>query len=68
MTCARRQRRETDALNAALVEGLGRRGMIFNTADTESFRRRLGDFYARWKTIFGAKAWGLLEAQAGKLG
>jgi tripartite ATP-independent transporter DctP family solute receptor len=63
-----RQRRDTDALNAALAERLGRRGMIFNDADTASFRPRLGVFYARWKKIFGARAWSLLEAQVGPLG
>ena len=24
-------------------------------------------FYARWKAIYGAKAWALLEARVGKL-
>jgi tripartite ATP-independent transporter DctP family solute receptor len=68
MDYAARQRRETDALNTALVERLGARGMIFTTADTESFRRRLVPFYARWRRIFGRRAWSLLEAHAGKLG
>lgn len=63
-----RQRRDTDALNAALAERLARRGMVFNEADAASFRRRLGPFYARWKTVFGTKAWSLLEAHAGPLG
>ena len=62
------QRRETDELNTALVDRLRARGMVFNTADTASFRRGLGPFYARWKEIFGRQAWALLEAHAGKLG
>lgn len=65
---ARRQRQDTDARNAALLTGLARRGLIVNQADTESFRRRLGPFYARWRNTFGAKAWSLLEARVGPLG
>lgn len=65
---ARQQRRDTDALNAALAERLRGRGMLFNDADTVSFRRRLGEFYARWKKIFGPRAWTLLEAHSGPLG
>lgn len=68
MAHAKRQRRATDELNAALVERLSGRGLVFHRADTASFRRRLGPFYARWKQIFGRKAWSLLEAHAGKLG
>ena len=41
--------------------------MIVNRADTASIRAKLGDFYARWKANYGAKAWGLLEARVGKL-
>lgn len=63
-----RQRRDTHALNTALTAGLARRGMVFNEADTASFRRRLGPFYARWKKRLGTKAWSLLEAHAGPLG
>ena len=61
------QRRETDAMNHALVAGLAGRGMIVNEADTASFRRRLGGFYARWKRELGTTAWSLLEAHAGPL-
>lgn len=66
-TYAALQRRETDATNHALVEGLAARGMIVNAADAGSFRRRLGGFYARWKREFGPAAWNLLEAHAGPL-
>ena len=67
-TYARGQRSDTDALNRDLAERLAGRGMIFNEVDTASFRRRLGPFYARWRQIFGASAWSLLEAQVGPLG
>jgi hypothetical protein len=36
-------------------------------ADTSGFRKHLGAFYARWKGIYGDKAWALLEARVGKL-
>ena len=63
------QRAYTDRLNLDLETTLARRGMIFNTADVASFRRRLGDgFYRRWKKEFGAAAWNLLESEAGRLG
>jgi hypothetical protein len=35
--------------------------------DTSGFRRQLGAFYGRWKTVYGDKAWALLEARVGKL-
>jgi len=63
------QRAETDALNRALESRLAERGMVFNRADTDSFRRVLaGGFYARWKERFGATAWAALEAEVGRLG
>ena len=61
------QRRDVDRLDASAVELLRSRGMIVNTADTSGFRRHLGAFYARWKGIYGDKAWALLEARVGKL-
>ena len=39
------------------------KGMIVNDADTTGFRKPLAAFYARWKEIYGARAWSLLEAQ-----
>jgi tripartite ATP-independent transporter DctP family solute receptor len=64
-----RQRAYTDDLNKQLQSKLAERGMIFNTADLASFQARLGDgFYQRWRAQLGKTAWGLLEAQVGKLG
>jgi len=63
------QRAYTDALNQALEVRLAERGMAFNRADTDSFRRVLaGGFYARWRERFGATAWAALEAEVGRLG
>ncbi len=61
------QRRDTALRNAALADKLARRGMTVVTPDVPSFRRKLGDFYARWKGEFGDTAWSLLEARSGKL-
>ena len=57
-----RQRRFTDKLNAALETTLARRGVIFNTADTATFRAELGPFYQRWRHALGERAWSLLPA------
>jgi tripartite ATP-independent transporter DctP family solute receptor len=65
----RRQRAYTDDFNRQLETTLADRGVAFNTADTDTFRRKLGaGFYQRWKKQFGERAWSLLETDAGKLG
>jgi hypothetical protein len=43
------------------------KGMTVNETDTSGFRRQLGAFYARWKAVYGDKAWALLEARVGRL-
>ena len=63
------QRDYTDRLNRELQTTLATRGMVFNTADVTTFRRKLGGgFYQRWKEQFGTTAWSLLEEQVGRLG
>lgn len=64
------QREYTDRLNNELQSRLAaERGMIFNTADTASFRTKLGrGFYGRWRDQFGTTAWSLLESEVGRLG
>ena len=63
------QRAYTDRLNRELETTLAGRGMVFNTADVASFRKKLGGgFYQRWKNEFGTRAWSLLEDQVGRLG
>src|SRR6266478_6479844 len=61
------QRKDIGKLNADALGVLRSKGMIVNEADTSGFRKPLGAFYARWKEIYGAKAWSLLEARTGKL-
>lgn len=61
------ERRETALANAALADKLSRRGMIFNKADTATFKARLTAFYADWKTAFGTTAWNSLQKVTGRL-
>jgi TRAP-type transport system periplasmic protein len=58
------QREDTEAANAAGAAVLAQHGMIVNTADTDSFKARLGPFYARWRARFDPPAWRALERQA----
>jgi TRAP-type transport system periplasmic protein len=62
------QRDDIEQVNAAGAEELARRGMRVNTADTGSFRVRLGAFYARWREKAGPASWRLLETYAGEIG
>jgi tripartite ATP-independent transporter DctP family solute receptor len=66
-TAALAQRQDIAKLNADALETLRAKGMIINQADTSGFKAPLATFYARWKQVYGAKAWGLLEARVGKL-
>jgi tripartite ATP-independent transporter DctP family solute receptor len=62
------QRDDIEKVNAAGAEELARRGMQVNTADTASFRARLGDFYKDWRAKAGPELWRLLESYAGDIG
>jgi tripartite ATP-independent transporter DctP family solute receptor len=66
-TAALAQREDIERLNGGALELLRGKGMIVNEADTSGFRRQLGAFYARWKSVYGNKAWALLEARVGPL-
>jgi len=61
------QRDDIEQVNAAGAQELARRGMQVNTADTASFRARLGDFYASWRAKAGPEMWRLLESYAGEI-
>jgi len=56
--------------NAGLEQTLRGRGMIVNTVDVDSFRKRLigAHFYRDWRQSTGEKAWALMEAEVGKVG
>jgi tripartite ATP-independent transporter DctP family solute receptor len=62
------QRDDVEQINATGAEELARRGMQVNTADTASFRVRLGDFYKNWRDKAGPELWRLLETYADELG
>jgi TRAP-type transport system periplasmic protein len=62
------QRGDIEQVNAAGAEELARKGMQVNTADTASFRAKLGDFYARWRAKAGPTTWRVLESYAGEIG
>ena len=62
------QRDDIERVNAAGAEELARRGMQVNTADTASFRAKLGDFYKSWRDKAGSELWRLLESYAGAIG
>jgi tripartite ATP-independent transporter DctP family solute receptor len=63
------QRADTAKLNSTLADGLVKKGMIRNVADSKTFRSKLSEsgFYHKWKDVFGSDAWALLEAGSGKL-
>jgi len=67
MKFARLQRADNAALNVEFRTKLAQQGMIFNEADTSSFRAHLAPYYARWKDTIGQQAWSLLEGHVGKL-
>jgi TRAP-type transport system periplasmic protein len=62
------QREDIEQVNAAGAEELARRGMTVNTADINTFRARLGGFYAQWREKAGPATWRLLESYAGEIG
>ena len=62
------QRGDIEQVNAAGAEELARKGMQVNTADTASFRAKIGDFYARWRVKAGPTTWRVLESYAGEIG
>ena len=66
-TAAIEQRKDVAKIDASALELLRGKGMIVTETDTSGFRRQLGAFYARWKAVYGDRAWTLLEARVGKL-
>jgi tripartite ATP-independent transporter DctP family solute receptor len=63
------QRGDVEQLNTLLKEQLTKKGIIFDTADRDAFRKALSDagFYREWRNKFGATAWAALEAVVGKM-
>lgn len=61
------QRQDVAMMNAGAVEVLRSKGMTVNECDTSGFKKPLSEFYTRWKSVYGAQAWRLLEARVGRL-
>ena len=66
-TAAIEQRKDVAKIESGALELLKSKGMVVNETDTSGFRKHLSAFYARWKGVYGDKAWTLLEARVGKL-
>lgn len=64
-----KQREDVYALNTGLQNELASKGLAFNSASPDTFRAQLqkSGYYAEWQKKFGAEAWALLEATAGKV-
>jgi TRAP-type C4-dicarboxylate transport system substrate-binding protein len=62
-----KQRVDVKMLNDTLRADLSKKGLAFNTVDTELFRNALrkAGFYAEWRKKFGEEAWLLLEKYVG---
>jgi tripartite ATP-independent transporter DctP family solute receptor len=63
------QRADSARLNTSLKEELGKKGLVFESADQAAFRAALtkAGFYKEWRDKFGAEAWAALEAVVGSL-
>src|SRR3954463_2593780 len=61
------QRQDVAKIDAGALEVLRDKGMKVVETDTSGFRRQLGAFYSRWKSVYGEKAWALLEKRVGRL-
>jgi tripartite ATP-independent transporter DctP family solute receptor len=62
------QRADFAALTASLTDKLHRLGMTVYACDRASLQAKLGDYYKKWRGVFGETAWNVLERAAGPLG
>ncbi len=64
------ERQDTVQADQTIRAELEAKGLVFNQAETESFRDglRRGGFYKEWREKLGEEPWTLLEKYAGKLG
>jgi TRAP-type C4-dicarboxylate transport system substrate-binding protein len=67
---ALKERADIAAGDASVRGDLESKGLIFNTADTTSFREglRTGGFYKEWREKLGDEPFAIMEKYAGKLG
>ncbi|MGY2049063.1 TRAP transporter substrate-binding protein [Methylobacterium sp. JK268] len=66
---ATEQREDVARLNGTLKAQLTAKGLVFESADKDAFRRALtqAGFYRDWKEKFGPEAWKALESVTGAL-
>ncbi|ACA15123.1 TRAP dicarboxylate transporter, DctP subunit [Methylobacterium sp. 4-46] len=66
---AQEQREDVARLNGTLKTQLVAKGLVFEAADKDAFRRSLtqAGFYRDWKEKFGPEAWKALESVTGAL-
>jgi tripartite ATP-independent transporter DctP family solute receptor len=66
---AQEQRDDTVKLNSTLKDQLVAKGLVFEAADKEAFRKGLADagFYKEWRGKFGEANWKVLETVVGEL-
>ena len=62
------QRQDIERVNAGGAGELASKGMQVNTANSDSFRTKLGPFYTRWHEKAGPAIWRLLESYTGEIG
>jgi len=60
------QREDVAQIRDGRARSAAREGHDRHRNDTSGFPPPSGAFYARWKGIYGEKAWALLEARVGK--
>jgi len=67
---AKREREDIAANDKVVQADLEKTGLVFNAAETQSFRDGLkqGGFYKYWRDKLGEQPWEILEKYAGKLG
>ena len=67
---ALRERDDISKGDKSVQADLEKAGLVFNTAETQSFRDGLknGGFYKEWRAKLGDEPWEILEKYAGKLG
>jgi len=67
---ALREREDIAKGDRSVQADLEKAGLVFNTAETQSFRDGLknGGFYKEWRAKLGEEAWEILEKYSGKLG
>ncbi len=62
------QREDVNAINRSGMAFLKSIGMQVTTADTDSFKAGLGDFYKKWRSTYGTEAWTVLQRYSDQIG